>query len=80
MRKFGIVGRERSKLALAVCVQVKNSIMTRSGLIPEQAVLGRSLRWFESENRDDGTSCLRPWAQMMKPGQQLRSGRRPQFR
>ena len=58
VKEFGIVGLERSKLALAVCVQAKYLTMSRSGLTPEQAVFGRSLRWLESENRDDGDVLL----------------------
>jgi len=58
VKEFNIVGRDKAKLALAVCVQAKNATLTRHGLTPEQAVFGRSLRWFESENRDDGDVLL----------------------
>ena len=58
VKEFGVVGREKAKIALASCVQAKNSTMTRNGMTPEQAVFGRSLRWFESANRDDDEVLL----------------------
>ena len=58
VQDFNIVGRGKAKLALALCVQAKNATMTRNGLSPGQAVFGRSLRWFESSNRDDGDVLL----------------------
>ena len=58
VKEFGVVGRKKAKIALASCVQAKNSTMTRNGMTPEQAVFGRSLRWFESANRDDDEVLL----------------------
>ena len=46
VEECNIVGREKAKLALAVCMKATNATMTRAGLTPEQAVFGKSLRWF----------------------------------
>ena len=43
--QFGVETRDAAKTALNVCVQAKNSTLTRNGLTPEQAVFGRALRW-----------------------------------
>ena len=45
-------------LALALCCQAKNSLMTRNGLTAEQAVFGRSLRFTELGTVDDGDEVL----------------------
>ena len=53
IHQHGIVGRDKCQMALAVCLQAKNGTMTRNGMTPEQAVFGRCLRWFPSQNDDE---------------------------
>jgi hypothetical protein len=53
VRQFGIEGRSAAKMLLSVCVQAKNSTLTRNGMTPEQAVFGRALRWPTVGTTDD---------------------------
>ena len=53
-----IDGKSAVSLALAACCQAKKSVMTRNGLTAEQAVFGRSLRFTELSNVDDGDDVL----------------------
>ncbi len=46
VKEENIVGREKAKLTLAVCVKATSATMTRAGLTPEQAVFGKGLRWL----------------------------------
>ena len=58
VHQHGIVGREKCKIAYAVCLQAKNGTMTRNGMTAEQAVFGRCLKWFPSDNQDDDQVML----------------------
>ena len=51
--QFGVKGRKACRRLAAIVFQAKNSVLTRAGVTPEQAVFGRPLRWTESANRDD---------------------------
>ena len=42
VQDFNIIGREKAKLALAVCVQAKNATMTRNGPFSDGASAGSS--------------------------------------
>ena len=53
-----INGKASASLALALCCQAKNSLMTRNGLTADQAVFGRSLRFTELSTVDDGDDVL----------------------
>ena len=53
VHQHGIVGRDKCKIGLAAMLQAKNATMTRNGMSPEQAVFGRSLKCFPSDNQDD---------------------------
>ena len=74
VKQFGIEGHSSVKFLLNLCTQAKNATLMRNGMSPEQAVLGRSLRW--SARRMRTRSPLLPLGQMEKPGWQARFAQR----
>ena len=51
--QFNITGKANVKLALGISGQSKNAVLTRNGMLPEQGVFGKSLRWAEFGTLDD---------------------------
>ena len=51
--EFKVEDRKTADMVIACICQAKNSLMTRNGMTPEQAVFGRSLRFTEQAIRDD---------------------------